>query len=111
MRRLVFIAGVGVGYVLGSRAGRQRYEQIKAKAQQAWGRDDVQEKVQAATQAVKEQAPVVAEKVGQTTKAAASAVRERVGGSEDLPETLHRGTDGELHADTSGFGPGAGKLP
>ncbi len=71
----------------------------------------MQEKVQAATQAVKEQAPVVADRVGQTTKAAASAVKERVGGSEDLPETVHRGSDGELHADTSGFGPGPGKLP
>jgi hypothetical protein len=111
MRRLIFVAGVGVGYVLGSRAGRERYEQLRTRAQQAWGRDDVQEKVQAATQAVKEQAPAVAEKLGQTTKAATQAVKERVGGSEDLPETLHRGTDGELHADTSGFGPGAGKLP
>ena len=25
---------------------------------------------------------------------------------EDLPETLHRGTDGALNADTTGFGPG-----
>ena len=24
-----FVAGIGVGYVLGSRAGRERYEQIK----------------------------------------------------------------------------------
>jgi hypothetical protein len=111
MRRLIFVAGVGVGYVLGSRAGRERYEQLKGRAQQAWGRDDVQEKVHAATQAVRDQAPAVAEKVGQTTKAAASAVKGRVGGTEDLPETVHRGTDGELHADTTGFGPGPGKLP
>jgi hypothetical protein len=31
MRRLVFVIGVAVGYVLGTRAGRERYEQI-AKA-------------------------------------------------------------------------------
>ncbi len=31
MRRLIFVAGVGVGYVLGSRAGRERYEQLKAQ--------------------------------------------------------------------------------
>jgi hypothetical protein len=26
--RLIFLTGVGVGYVLGARAGRQRYEQL-----------------------------------------------------------------------------------
>ena len=29
MARLSFIAGFGAGYVLGSRAGRERYEQIR----------------------------------------------------------------------------------
>lgn len=28
MRKLVFVAGVAIGYVLGARAGRQRYEQL-----------------------------------------------------------------------------------
>ena len=28
-KKLYFLAGVGVGYVLGSRAGRERYEQLK----------------------------------------------------------------------------------
>lgn len=31
--RVTFAAGVAVGYVLGSRAGRERYEQIKRAAQ------------------------------------------------------------------------------
>ena len=29
MAKLSFLAGFGAGYVLGSRAGRERYEQIK----------------------------------------------------------------------------------
>ena len=29
----------------------------------------------------------------------------------DLPETIHRDSKGDLHADTSGFGPGGEKLP
>ena len=33
MSKLSLIAGLGVGYVLGARAGRERYEQIKAGAQ------------------------------------------------------------------------------
>lgn len=32
MRKWIFVAGVAVGYVLGSRAGRERYEQIAAAA-------------------------------------------------------------------------------
>ncbi|WP_405662204.1 YtxH domain-containing protein [Streptomyces sp. NBC_01166] len=31
--RLTFIAGVALGYVLGTRAGRERYEQLKKAAQ------------------------------------------------------------------------------
>ncbi|MEU3344324.1 YtxH domain-containing protein [Streptomyces sp. NPDC006700] len=30
--RLTFIAGIAVGYVLGTRAGRERYEQLKKSA-------------------------------------------------------------------------------
>lgn len=32
--RLTFITGVAVGYVLGARAGRERYEQLRKTAQQ-----------------------------------------------------------------------------
>ncbi|GGJ98896.1 hypothetical protein GCM10011583_33010 [Streptomyces camponoticapitis] len=32
MRRLTFIAGLAVGYVLGTKAGRERYEQLKKSA-------------------------------------------------------------------------------
>lgn len=40
---------LGAGYVLGTRAGRERYEQIQSKAQQIWQRPQVQQ----ATQKVK----------------------------------------------------------
>ncbi|HIV57843.1 MAG TPA: hypothetical protein H9902_07785 [Candidatus Stackebrandtia faecavium] len=33
MNKLVFVAGAAVGYILGARAGRQRYEQLLATAQ------------------------------------------------------------------------------
>jgi hypothetical protein len=32
--RLTFITGLAVGYVLGTKAGRERYEQLRAWAQQ-----------------------------------------------------------------------------
>jgi len=39
------VVGLAVGYVLGSRAGRQRYEQIKAQALKVWNLDPVQQQV------------------------------------------------------------------
>ncbi|MBX6749450.1 MAG: hypothetical protein IRY85_07195 [Micromonosporaceae bacterium] len=41
--KLMFAAGVGIGYVLGTRAGRERFDQIAGKAKQFWQSDTVQE--------------------------------------------------------------------
>ena len=41
MRKLTFAAGVTLGYVLGSRAGRPRYEQIVATSRRVADRPDV----------------------------------------------------------------------
>ncbi|GAA1017223.1 hypothetical protein Aple_061510 [Acrocarpospora pleiomorpha] len=41
--KLMFAAGLGVGYVLGTRAGRERYEQIKGAAQRVADNPRVQE--------------------------------------------------------------------
>jgi hypothetical protein len=114
MGKLSFVAGVGVGYVLGARAGRKRYEQIKGQATRLWQSDTVQGRVSEATAAVKQQAaPFVTEKLGEAVKAVGQQMRQPSvpGRGEQLPETIHRGTDGQLHADMTGNGPGAGKLP
>lgn len=42
MRRWYFVAGLGVGYVLGAKAGRERYEQILSWTRQITGDDRVQ---------------------------------------------------------------------
>jgi hypothetical protein len=41
--KLIFITGVGVGYVLGARAGRERFDQIVAGARRFWESPTVQE--------------------------------------------------------------------
>jgi hypothetical protein len=41
--KLMFGAGLGLGYVLGSRAGRERFEQISAKAKRVWESKTVQD--------------------------------------------------------------------
>jgi len=117
MGKLTFIAGVAAGYVLGAKAGQKRYEQIRGRASQLWSSDPVQARVDTVKDAVKEQAPVVAAKLGDVAKSAGSTAlsagsgaKERLTG-EDLPDTVHRGSDGKLHADTTGFGPGGDKLP
>ncbi|MFC6356406.1 YtxH domain-containing protein [Luethyella okanaganae] len=43
--KLLFVAGVAIGYVLGARAGRKRYEQIKSAAESVWNAPTVQQGV------------------------------------------------------------------
>ena len=122
MGKLSFLVGLGAGYVLGAKAGRQRYEQIKDRANQAWGHPQVQDTVEKASEQVKAKAPQVASAAGTAAqKAAGQAARATPGVSskpeaphtadEDLPETIHRDEKGKLHAEPGGFGPGPGNLP
>jgi len=39
------VVGLAVGYVLGTRAGRERYEQIKTQAEKVWNLPPVQKQV------------------------------------------------------------------
>jgi hypothetical protein len=124
MGKLSFLAGAAVGYVLGAKAGRKRYEQIKTQAGRVWKSDPVQARVSTAAAAVKQQAaPLVTQKLNEAVKAvgqqlgSTSSARgpEHSAGSsspgEQLPESIHRDSNGNLHADTSGYGPGGAKLP
>jgi hypothetical protein len=43
--KVLFVVGLGVGYVLGTRAGRERYEQIKRAAENVWNTPAVQQGV------------------------------------------------------------------
>lgn len=68
MKKLLALASGAVGYVLGSRAGRQRYEQLKRVAEKVKDDPRVQEKAHQAVDLAKEKAP--------------PAVKERLGSSE-----------------------------
>ena len=50
--KFLFIVGLAVGYVFGTRAGRKRYEQIKTAAQNIWESEPVQWSVKQAQDAV-----------------------------------------------------------
>jgi hypothetical protein len=61
--KITLLVGGAVGYVLGTRAGRERYEQIKSQAQSLWNDPRVQEKAAQAQDLAKEKAPVLKDKV------------------------------------------------
>ena len=46
--KLLFATGLAVGYVLGARAGRRRYEQIAGAANKVWQSPGIQKQVHAA---------------------------------------------------------------
>ena len=57
--KIAFVLGAAVGYVLGTRAGRQRYEQIKRGAQGVWNTEPVQKGVGLVKGAIDERADEV----------------------------------------------------
>ncbi len=54
--KLSFLAGLGAGYVLGARAGRERYDEIASRARELWRDPRVQEKAEHAQHAVQDKA-------------------------------------------------------
>jgi len=68
MKKAVFLAGVGVGFLLGSRSGRESYEKLKTEAQKLWNDPKLQHKVSESTEWAKQKAPQVQEKVSEKAK-------------------------------------------
>src|SRR5438270_8787420 len=79
--RIVFLAGAAVGYVLGARAGRRRYEQIKAAGERLWNDEKVQNRVDQVVGSVqgfvKDKAPDVQDAVVGGAKRVVSQVTKR----------------------------------
>ena len=80
--RGMFIVGFAVGYVIGARAGRERYEQMKKAATQVAQSPPVQKATQAAgakatelTKAAKDKAATQVPKITETAKSSASKMR------------------------------------
>jgi hypothetical protein len=79
--KILFLAGLGAGYVLGTRAGRERYEQIKAAASGLWNAPVVQRQVDNVQDFVKDKAPEVVEFVADGAKKVAAQVSGRDSGT------------------------------
>lgn len=74
MKKIVFVLGLAVGYVLGARAGRKRYEQIRSSAQSLWNSKPVQTQVHRVEDVVQEQAGKVGDAALDGVKKLASQV-------------------------------------
>ncbi|MEU6703140.1 YtxH domain-containing protein [Streptomyces wuyuanensis] len=89
--RLTFMAGIGVGYVLGARAGQERYEQMKKTAREFAQNPAVRNAAESAAQTSREVAGkalhVVSDKVGDRMPDAVAervrSLRQRSQGGED----------------------------
>lgn len=87
--KISFLVAFGAGYVLGARAGRQRYDQIAGRAQQVWQDPRVQARAGQAQQLVKDKAGEaggkVAEKASEAGSKVADKVAEKVGSGDSSP--------------------------
>lgn len=73
--KILFVFGLVLGYVLGTRAGRERYEQIKAGAEKVWLDPRVQQQVHTVEEFVKDKAPDLADKATSAAKKVVNTVR------------------------------------
>ncbi len=98
MKKLLLLAAAGIGYVLGARAGRERYDQIMGTVNKVKNDPRVQEKTQQAVDTARQQAPVVADKVTSAAGTATAAAKDKLSGSSDhAPQPHHMaGPQGDL---------------
>jgi hypothetical protein len=74
---LIIAIGLGVGYVLGARAGRERYDLIVDKATGIWEDPRVARARREAARYAREQGPVILERAQTAAKAAPGVVADR----------------------------------
>lgn len=79
--KVSFLAGLATGYVLGTRAGRDRYEQIASTVREVWRDPRVQAKADQAQRGVKEAADKAASAAGDAAKTAADKASSAVSGT------------------------------
>jgi hypothetical protein len=77
--KLLFVVGLGAGYLLGTSRGRKDYERLKLRVSELWLDPRVQKVTKQATDVVEKNVPMgekVSEAADAATKAARATVRE-----------------------------------
>jgi hypothetical protein len=72
--KMLLVVGLATGYVLGSRAGRERYEQIKTGADKVWNLAPVQQAAGAVKGFAGERVDTLQSKAGDAAKKAISSL-------------------------------------
>lgn len=75
--KLLFAAGLGVGYVVGTRRGRKDYEMLKQRVSELWLDPRVRKAAKQATDVVEKNVPM-GEKATEARTAATKVARENV---------------------------------
>ena len=98
--RLVFFTGLGIGFVIGARAGRERYEQLRKLARKAADNPAVQQ----AAGALQAQAASYAKAAGGKGADSAGAARAKFGGAlhDRVPGMRVRESNGQPAGDAQG---------
>src|SRR5690606_13413375 len=116
--KLMLLAGAAVGYIFGTRAGRERYEEIKARATKAWNDPRVQEKGSEAehfvNDATKHKLPEMQERLTGSARGAMDKAKSRFGSREETEDdaltasgsTSGTSTGGNSSSDNSKAGSG-----
>jgi hypothetical protein len=107
--KILFVAGLGIGYVLGTRAGREQYEKLKAQVARIWNDPRVQKQVDAAEEFVKDKAPDVAEFVGDQAKKVVRQVAGRKPAARPARTTRSASTSRTTRSSSSGSSGSSGK--
>lgn len=80
--KILLLTGLAAGYVLGARAGRERYEQIKRTAVKVWNDPRVQTQVDRVEDFARDKAPEVAEFLSDNAKKVVAQVSKAKPGSD-----------------------------
>lgn len=96
MKKLTLLVAAGAGYVLGTRAGRERYEQIKQQTTKFWNNPTVQDTVDGVQTHAKQAGADIGSKVGTKVAETAGDVKDKVAekvssSDDDLPGTITPG--------------------
>ena len=105
-KKVIFVAGVAIGFVAGSAAGREPFEQVRAQVLGVANDPEVRRKVSEgadkAKATVQEQAPVVAEKAKETASNAADKAKQTASSAADKAKgSSQSDTTGNLTASTN----------
>ncbi|MCU1439312.1 MAG: hypothetical protein JWP85_309 [Rhodoglobus sp.] len=79
--KLLLVAGLAVGYVLGARRGREGYDKLKRQASETWRSPNVQRTVSSARKFAEDNIPVVGDAISDAVKKVNDAATETTGSS------------------------------